>query len=117
MKVFEKYEGDQNVMFLSHTIDYRHDIPSKLKAYKHKLGADGDQWQYVWGKRDVVYALAQKDYLVGVNEDKDAPGGYVHQGYLVLVDKHRRIRGAYDGTLEEQVAKLMKDMDTLLAEE
>jgi len=115
-KVFEKYKGNPDVMLLSHTIDYRHDIPSKLKAYKHKLGADSEQWQYVWGKRDLIYGLAQKDYLVSVNEDKAAPGGYVHQGYLVLVDKYRRVRGAYDGTLSEQVDNLMKDMDILLKE-
>lgn len=115
-KVFEKYKDDPNVMFLSHTIDVKHDIPSKLKAYKAKLGADGKQWQFLWGPQEVVYALAQKNYLVSVNEDKQAAGGFVHQGYLVLVDKHRRIRNAYDGTVDEQVEKLMKDMDILLKE-
>jgi len=35
---------------------------------------------------------------------------------LILVDKQKQIRGAYDGTLEKDVAQLMKDMDVLLKE-
>ncbi|MBO9673493.1 MAG: SCO family protein [Sphingobacteriaceae bacterium] len=116
LKVYEKYKGNQKVMLLSHTIDYRYDIPSRLKAYRSKLGADGRQWQFVWGAKDIVYRMAEKDYLVSVNEDKASPGGYVHQGYLVLIDKHRRVRGAYDGTKADQVDQLMKDMDILLKE-
>ncbi|RZK41224.1 MAG: SCO family protein [Pedobacter sp.] len=116
MKIFQKYKDHPDVMLLSHTIDYKYDKPSKLKAYKKKLGADGEQWQYVWGTREDIYATAQKNYLVTVAEDETAAGGYVHQGYLVLVDKNRRVRNAYDGTVDEQVEKLMKDMDILLKE-
>lgn len=116
LKVFLKYKNNPQVMFLSHTIDYKHDIPSRLKMYKHNLGADGAQWQFVWGKRDSVYKMAEKDYLVSVNEDQSPQGGYVHQGYLVLVDKQRQVRMAYDGTVTEQVEQLMKDMDVLLQE-
>jgi protein SCO1/2 len=116
MKVFEKYKDHPDVMLLSHTIDYKYDKPSKLKAYKTKLGADGKQWQFVWGTKEAIYSTAQHNYLVAVGEDKAAAGGYIHQGYLVLIDKHRRIRNAYDGTNEEQVRKLMIDMDILLKE-
>ncbi|RZJ86371.1 MAG: SCO family protein [Chryseobacterium sp.] len=117
MKVFEKYKDNPNVMFISHTIDVKHDIPSKLNAYKIKLGAQGRQWQFLWGTQEAIYDLAKKNYLVSVNEDKEAAGGFVHQGYLILVDKHRRIRDAYDGTVDGQVEKLMKDMDILLKEQ
>jgi protein SCO1/2 len=40
----------------------------------------------------------------------------VHQGWFVLIDKQKRIRGAYDGTKTDQVAQLMSDMDLLLQE-
>jgi len=116
LKVFQKYKENPEVMLLSHTIDYKYDIPSRLKAYRTKLGADGKQWQFVWGSQEKVYGIAAKDYLVSVSEDKAAPGGYVHQGYLILIDKHRRVREAYDGTKPEQVEKLMQDMDLLLKE-
>lgn len=116
LKVYQKYLNNPAVKLASHTIDAKYDTPSRMKAYADKLGVKGTQWEFLWGTRDSVYALAERNYLVSVGEDKKAPGGFVHQGYLVLVDKEKRIRGAYDGTVDEQVAQLMKDMDVLLAE-
>ena len=114
--IFDKYKGNKDVMFLSHTIDFKYDKPSVLKRYAQKLGVDVPQWQFVWGDKKEVYGLAEKDYLVAVQEDSAATDGYVHQGWLVLIDKQKRIRGAYDGTKPEEVEKLKADMDILLAE-
>jgi len=116
LRVYDKYKGNKEVKLLSHTIDVKYDVPSRLKAYSKKLGISGNQWEFLWGSRDSIYTLAEKNYLVSVNEDKNGPGGFVHQGYLVLVDKEKRIRGAYDGTLKKDVDQLMKDMDILLEE-
>lgn len=114
--VFDEFKSNPDVMFVSHTIDFKYDKPSKLKAYAKKLGVDNPKWQFLYGTKDSVYTLAEKSYLVAVGEDKSTRDGYVHQGYLVLIDKERRIRGAYDGTLENQVAQLKKDIPVLLAE-
>lgn len=114
--IYDKYKGNPEVMFLSHTIDFKYDKPSVLKKYAQKLGVDEPQWQFLYGDKKEVYGLAEKDYLVAVQEDSAATDGYVHQGWLVLVDKHKRIRGAYDGTKPEEVEKLKSDMDILLAE-
>ena len=116
LKVYNKYRGNGKFKIASHTIDIKYDIPSRLKVYSDKLGVKGNQWEYLWGTRDEIYALAERNYIVAAQEDKRAPGGFVHQGYLILVDKDRRIRGAYDGTLDSEVVKLIKDVDLLLAE-
>ena len=116
LKVYHKYLDNPQVKFASHTIDVKYDTPSRMKAYAGKLGIKGTQWEFLWGTRDSIYALAERNYLVSVHQDKEAPGGFIHQGYLVLVDKDKRIRGAYDGTADEQVQQLMSDMDVLLAE-
>lgn len=115
--IFEKFKDNQDVMFLSHTIDFKYDTPSVLKKYAQKLGVDGPKWQFVHGTKDSIYTIAEKSYLVAVGQDSSNKDGFVHQGYLVLVDKDRRIRGAYDGTDEGQVAQLIKDIPVLLAEE
>lgn len=114
--IYDKYKGNPEVMFLSHTIDFKYDKPSVLKKYAKKLGVDVPQWQFLYGDKKEVYGLAEKDYLVAVQEDSAATDGYLHQGWLVLVDKHKRIRGAYDGTKPEEVEKLKSDMDILLTE-
>lgn len=116
-EIFEKYKDNPEVMYLSHTIDFKYDKPSVLKKYAQKLGVDGDKWQFVYGSKDSVYKIAEKDYLVAVIEDTTAKDGYIHQGWLVLIDKQKRIRGAYDGTDANQVAQLMSDIPVLLAED
>ncbi|MCL7989103.1 SCO family protein [Sphingobacterium sp. lm-10] len=116
LKVYEDYKGDNRIAFLSHSIDFKYDQPHVLKAYAKKLGVDNDQWQFVNGSKAEVYGMADQ-YLVYTVEDANAPGGYDHQGYLVLIDKQRRIRGAYDGTDDEQVKKLQVDIEILLKEE
>ena len=115
LKVYEKYKGNENVAFLSHSIDFKYDSPSVLKSYATKLGVDNEQWQFVTGSKKDIYGIAEK-YLVYTKEDASAPGGYDHQGYLVLIDQQKRIRGAYDGTNDEQVAQLFTDLEILLRE-
>ncbi|MGY3052609.1 protein SCO1/2 [Pedobacter sp. UYEF25] len=116
LPVYQKFKDNPNVMFLSHTIDFKYDLPSKLKKYAEKLGVDGPKWQFLYGTKDQVYPLAEKSYLVAVGQDSTSKDGYIHQGYLILVDQNRHVRGAYDGTKPEQVAQMEKDIPLLLAE-
>lgn len=115
LKVYEQYKDSDQVYFLSHSIDFKYDQPYVLKEYANKLGVSNDHWNFVTGSKAEIYGLANQ-YLVYTAEDKNAPGGYDHQGYLVLIDKQKRIRGAYDGTNDEQVAKLQKELAILLEE-
>ncbi len=116
LKVYDKFKNSPDVKILSHTIDDTYDTPYRLKAYADKLGVKGHQWEFVYGKHDSVYTIAEKSYLVAAAKDSVAPGGYVHQGWFILIDKEKRLRGAYDGTQPDQVGQLMKDMDILLDE-
>lgn len=115
LTIYEEYKDDDRISFLSHSIDFKYDSPSVLKAYADKLGVTNSQWQFVTGSKADIYGMAEK-YLVYTKEDENAPGGYDHQSYLVLIDKQGRIRGAYDGTEIEQVKMLSKDISILLAE-
>jgi protein SCO1/2 len=114
--VYDEYLTNSEVLFLSHTIDFKYDKPSVLNHYAKKLGLDTKKWQFVYGSKDQIYKLATESYLVVVEEDNKAKDGYVHQGWLVLIDKQKRIRGAYDGTKTEQVEQLKKDVAILLTE-
>ena len=117
LNVYNEFQGNEQVKILSHTIDFKYDTPSRLKDYAEKLGVTGDQWQFVKGTKDSVYRLAEKNYLVAVSEDSTARDGFIHQGWFILVDKKRRLRGAYDGTKPDQVDQLIADMKTLLKED
>lgn len=115
-KIYEDYKNDPQVSFLSHTIDFKYDRPYVLKKYAAKLGVDDKKWQFAYGSKEDVYKIAENSYLVSVSIDSTQKGMYVHQGWLVLVDKDRRVRGSYDGTDEKAVEQLRKDIPVLLAE-
>lgn len=117
LTVAKAYQGKTDFKLVSFTIDPRHDTIPVLKEYAEKLGAKADQWYFLLGKKEQVYQLAEKNYLVSVSEDNRAAGGYVHQGWLVLVDKKGRVRGAYDGTDVKQVQQLIADVKVLMEEE
>ncbi len=114
--IYNKYQGNGEVRFISYSIDPKHDSVPVLKKYANKLGVKGTQWSFLVGERDSVYTLARNGYMSFTQENADIPGGVEHSGYFLLVDKEKRIRGAYDGTDKEQVEDLSKDMDILLAE-
>lgn len=117
LKVYEKFKANPQVKILSHSIDAKYDVPSRLKKYAGKLGIEGNQWEFVHGSSDSIYNVSAKNYLVAAYEDKNEAQGFVHQGWFILVDKAKRLRGAYDGTKTDQVELLIKDMQTLLEEE
>lgn len=115
-RVYERFQTNPNVLLLSHTIDPVHDSVAALKTFAQELGVTGKNWLFVTGDRDKIYDIGQNSYMVTAKEDASAPGGVVHSGAFILVDKDRHIRGIYDGTTVDGVDKLMADMDKLLAE-
>jgi protein SCO1/2 len=117
LDVYKKFKDNPKVKFLSHSIDIKYDLPSRLKIYATKLGVEGNQWEFVHGSRDSIFNIAAKNYLVSAFEDSSDPQGLVHQGWFILVDTKKQLRGAYDGTKADQVKLLMEDMDKLLLEE
>jgi protein SCO1/2 len=114
LKIFEKYKENPEVMLLSHTINPGHDSVPVLKEYAESIGVSSDKWHFVTGEKQKIYEIGQNSYRVKTISD-DKAGGFMHSGAFILVDKQRRIRGLYDGTVPEQVDQLLEDMDVLLA--
>ena len=116
LNVYNAFKNNADFKIISFTIDPKHDSVPVLKNYADKLGVTGNSWWFLRGDRDSVYRIASNSYLVGVSQDSTAAGGYVHQGYFVLVDKQKRVRGSYDGTDMKQVSQLIDDIKILQAE-
>ncbi len=116
LKVYEKIKGQNDVAILSHTIDPDHDTPAVLKEYATDLGVTGNQWLFVTGNREKIYEIGEKKYLVVAGADSTAPGGYIHSGAFVLVDKEKHVRGMYNGTDDEATKRLIADIERLQEE-
>jgi len=116
LRVYEAFKTHEEVALLSHTIDPEYDTVALLKEYANNLGVDGDKWHFVTGEKEKIYELGKKSYMVTADEDPNAPGGFIHSGAFILVDKQRRIRGIYDGTVPAEVDELIDDINILLDE-
>jgi protein SCO1 len=116
LRIYDKYKENSKVGILSHSIDPRHDSVAVLREYAKRLGVTGNMWNFVTGEKEKIYNIGEKFYYVTAGEDSTAAGGIIHSGAFILVDTKRRVRGIYDGTKEQEVTKLLKDMDVLLNE-
>jgi protein SCO1/2 len=116
LQVYNAFKNTGDFKIISHTIDPKHDSVPILKKYADKLGVTGNTWWFLQGKKEDTYQLGEKSSLVTIKQDDGTQGGYVHQGYFVLIDKQKRIRGSYDGTDPKQVEQLIADIKTLRAE-
>ncbi|TRX55544.1 SCO family protein [Fulvivirga sp. M361] len=116
LRVYEQFKDNDQVSILSHTIDPKHDTVGVLKEFASRLGVESSKWHFVTGEKEEIYKIGQTSYMVSAVEDPNEPGGFIHSGAFILIDKQRRVRGVYDGTKEDQVNKLMGDMLVLLKE-
>ncbi len=116
LRLYQHFQGNRAVGFLSHTIDPRHDTVPVLYQFAKDLGIKGTQWNFVTGEKEKIYEIGLKGYMATAKEDSTVSGGFIHSGAFILVDKLMRVRGIYDGTKEQEVDKLKVDMEILLKE-
>lgn len=115
-RVYDVFKDNPQVMFLSHTIDPKNDSIQRLRQYAENMGVKADKWCFVTGNRDSIYSIATDSYYATAYSDKAAPGGYVHSGGLLLIDKDQHIRGVYDGTDPNDTNRLIAELNLLLEE-
>ena len=106
---------DEDVLLLSHSVTPVIDSVAQLKKYALEKGVIDAKWNLVTGDKKQIYQLARKSYLAVLNDGDGGPFDMIHTENFILVDKERRIRGFYDGTKIEDIAKLMEDLDILKA--
>jgi protein SCO1/2 len=114
LSVYEAFKTDDEIKIISYSIDPKHDTVAVLKKYADKLGITGNSWWLLNGKKEDIYTLS-KSYLVTTPKE-DEKEKFIHDGYFLLIDKQKRIRGFYDGTVTEQVNNLVNDIKKLKAE-
>jgi protein SCO1/2 len=114
LNVYKEFKDDENFRIISHTIDPKYDTIPVLKRYADKMGITGNSWWLLHGNKGDTYNIA-KSYLQSVQE-KNPAGQFIHDGFFILIDKQKRIRGTYEGTDPKEVDKLIADIKILKAE-
>lgn len=113
----ERFKDNDDIVLLSHSVTPEIDSVSVLKKYAEKKGVISGKWHLLTGNQEDIYTLARKEYYAGDTIGYYQTGNeFLHTENFILVDKHRRIRGVYNGTLPLEAERLMDDIITLLKE-
>ena len=113
----DKYKNDGEVLLLSHSVTPETDSVPVLKKYAENKGIISGKWHLLTGNKTEIYALAKQQYFAG-----DTIGYYqtnnefLHTENFILIDRKRRIRGVYNGTLPVEMERLIDDITTLKKE-
>lgn len=110
--------NDTSVLLLSHSVTPESDSVPQLKKYAQSFGVISSKWHLVTGNRDAIYNIARNAYFADEDMgEKKNSADFLHTENMLLIDKHRRIRGVYKGTSLKDVNDLISDITILKVEE
>ena len=115
-KVADAFKGTKDVMILSHTVDPETDSVPTLAMYSHLHHADNRLWVFLTGKKEELYGLARKGYLLNAEEGTGDADDFIHTQNFALIDKDKHIRGFYDGTDSLEINRLIQEVKLLVKE-
>ena len=108
--------NDDAVMLLSHSVTPKIDSVAQLKKYAKEKGVIARKWNLVTGDKKQIYELARKSYLAVKTDGNGDEYDMIHTENFMLIDKKRQLRGFYDGTKQEDIDRLLIDIETLKEE-
>ena len=113
----EAFKQDTNILLLSHSVTPDTDSVSVLKKYAIENKVNSKQWHLLTGSKKEIYELAKKQYFAGDSVGYYQTGNeFLHTENFILLDKHQRIRGVYNGTLLVEIERIKEDIQILKQE-
>ena len=116
-QVNNAYLTDKNIVFLSYTVTPWIDSVPRLKEYADLHQYKNPNWYMLTGNKSAIYQLARKSYFaeedIGFSKDST---NFLHTEHFILVDKNKKIRGIYNGTLSLEIQQLIEDIKVLKEE-
>ncbi|UFH55102.1 SCO family protein [Spirosoma sp. KNUC1025] len=115
--VQQAFVDDETLVLLSYSVTPWIDSVARLKTYSLTNGISSKNWHLLTGKKADIYQLARRSYFaeeeLGFSKDSTE---FLHTEHILLVDKRKRIRGIYNGTLVLDMQQLIADIKTLQKE-
>lgn len=99
-----------DVILLSNSVTPEIDSVPVLAAYARHVGAISGKWHLLTGDHTAIYDMARSSYFARLDTGVDA---FLHTETFYLLDRSRRIRGIYNGTLDHDVNRLIEDLKSL----
>ncbi|MEN9964695.1 MAG: hypothetical protein RL582_1790, partial [Bacteroidota bacterium] len=140
-RVYDLFKVKEDFLILSHTCMPEVDSVSLMKTYEQKMltgeikeQRDGSfkfipavnptsipenkNWKFLTGSKADLYTMARQGYMIdnGKPDTTQIKDQFIHTQFFALVDRYGRVRGIYDGLVENEVQKLFKDIPLLMEE-
>jgi protein SCO1/2 len=115
-RVAEKFKDDDEIKFISHTVNPEYDSVNVLADYAKAHNAVYGKWYLVTGNKKDLYDLARDSYMLDASEGDGGEEDFIHTQNFALIDKERHIRGYYDGTNPKEIDQLINDIGLLKKE-
>lgn len=113
----DAFVNDDDVILLSHSVMPDKDVPAVLKKYAVNYEVNDKRWHLLTGNRDSIYSIARKSYFA--DEDlgmQKNSSDFLHTENILLIDRHKHIRGVYKGTSPAEMNNLITDIKILKEE-
>lgn len=111
------FKNNNEVVMLSYSVTPWIDSVPRLKKYADNNDITAKNWHLLTGSKSDIYTLARQSYFaeedLGFSKDS---ADFLHTEHILLVDKSKRIRGIYNGTLQLDIEQLIKDINILTKE-
>jgi protein SCO1 len=115
--VQDAFKNEPDVVILSFSVTPWIDSISRLKMYADNNEITSPNWHLLTGNKAEIYNLARRDYFaeedMGFTKDSS---DFLHTEHILLIDRTKRIRGIYNGTLQLETEQMIKDIRELLKE-
>jgi len=113
-KIQKQFLEDENVMLLSLSVTPETDSVPRLREYANSKGVIDSKWHVTTGDKKHIYELARNSYFAATREGDGGLQDFIHTSNFVLVDKNKQIRGIYDGIKDEEIIRLIDDIEILI---
>jgi protein SCO1/2 len=110
-RVQDRYKNS-DLLICSFSVDPERDSVGRLKEYADRLKT-GTHWHLLTGDKKALYRFARNGLMITATDGDGGPEDFIHSDNLVLIDRQQRIRGFYSGTDEQDVNRLIKDIQKL----
>ena len=112
--VNDSLKNHSDIVLLSYSVTPWIDTPSVLKKYKARNEITNPNWHFLTGSKNDIYKLARTSYFaeedIGFSKDSTE---FLHTEHFILVDKTKRIRGIYNGTIALEMQQMLDDIKNL----
>ena len=113
LEFFQMFKYEDNVKFLSISVDPKNDTPQKFLEYASQYGVgpkhqgnDSTKWQFLTGDRKYIYDLSLKDFKLAFDIDTTQADYILHSQKFILLNPNAEIIGYYDSEDENKMKEL-----------